>query len=283
MKIIQSPAELREWRQNLPPEASLGFVPTMGALHQGHLSLVQAARAQSQLVIVSIFVNPTQFDRADDLNNYPRQLQQDLTLLQEAGCDAIFFPQVADVYPWGTGRLHINLPGLSDAWEGVSRPGHFAGVALVVSKLLMLVQPQRLFMGQKDFQQTVVIRTLLQELFIPVELCILPTLREADGLAMSSRNVRLDAPARALAPGLYRCLQAMQTDWHTGMTPADIRQRAMDALLAIPGCKPDYVALTHAHTLQSLEQRPDDADTPVVALLAAWLGGVRLIDCLVIQ
>lgn len=279
MKIIKTAAELRAWRAELPQEARLGFVPTMGALHAGHLSLVEAAMAANTVVLASIFVNPTQFDRPDDLAAYPRQEAQDLALLEAAGCHAVFMPEAQDIYPQGEPRVHLSLPYLSEIWEGASRPVHFAGVALVVTKLLMLAQPHHLYMGQKDFQQTVVIRSLIDELFIPTTLVVCPTLREDDGLAMSSRNQRLSATDRQHALALYRTLQHMARQWQANASPEQIVLEASVALQHADGCRLDYVALIDAHTLAPVQQRQDHSGS-AMAVVAVFVGPVRLIDCL---
>ncbi|MBX3102159.1 MAG: pantoate--beta-alanine ligase [Bacteroidetes bacterium] len=279
MKIIQTVSALRRWRAERPSPEELGFVPTMGALHAGHLSLLKAAQAQSDAVIASIFVNPTQFDRPDDLAAYPREEARDLELLEAAGCQAVFMPHASEMYPSGASRVHISLPPLTGVWEGASRPGHFDGVALIVNKLLMLVQPHHLYMGQKDFQQTVVIRAMLEELFIPTELRVRPTLREADGLAMSSRNVRLSPAQRAQAACLYATLSQMHKQWQEAIPPGQIVSWAAAQLQGAPGCQPDYVQLVHGRTLEPVTV-PLPPEEPVVALVAAFFGPVRLIDCL---
>ena len=257
----------------------IGLVPTMGALHAGHLQLVQAARAECDEVIATIFVNPTQFNNAEDFRLYPRVPAADAALLAPAGCTTLFAPSVAEMYPWPT-VLRFDFGDLERVMEGAHRPGHFNGVATVVSKLLHLARPHRAYFGQKDWQQVAVVRQLVADLSFDLEVVARPTIREADGLAMSSRNRRLDAPARAAAPLLYRVLTAAAGQVRLGVPPQRVQAGAEAALAAEPLLLPEYFAVADAQTLQPLAAYvPGRA---VVLCLAAHLGGVRLIDNVVV-
>jgi pantoate--beta-alanine ligase len=261
---------------------SVGFVPTMGALHEGHLALVKRAKAENQIAVCSIFVNPTQFNQAEDLMKYPRTPGKDIALLAQVGCDVLFFPTELEIYPPGLEtRLDIDLAGLDTVMEGAHRPGHFAGVVQVVKRLLDLVQPHRLYLGQKDFQQVSVVRQMMRVLALPIELVMAPTVREADGLAMSSRNVRLSAEGRALAPKLYEALSQLRQQALKGaLAPAAAEAQAI-ATLEQAGFRPEYVSIVDGHSLRPLAALSDA--TYVVVCAAAWLDGVRLIDNLVIK
>lgn len=252
----------------------------MGALHDGHLQLVQAARAECDEVITSIFVNPTQFNNAEDFRLYPRVPDADAALLAPAGCTALFVPDVAEMYPQPT-VLRFDFGDLERVMEGAHRPGHFNGVATVVSKLFHQARPHRAYFGQKDWQQVAVVRQLVADLSFDLEIVACPTIREADGLAMSSRNRRLDAPARAVAPLLYQVLTAAAAQVRQGVAPAQVQAMAEAALAAEPQLTPEYFAVADALTLQPLAAYvPGRA---VVLCLAAHLGGVRLIDNVVVE
>ena len=258
----------------------LGLVPTMGALHAGHLQLVAAARAANDEVIATIFVNPTQFTNADDFRLYPRVPEADAALLAPAGCTALFAPPVPEIYP-APAVLRFDFGALERVMEGAHRPGHFNGVATVVSKLFHLARPHRAYFGQKDWQQVALVRQLVADLSFDVEIVACPTLREADGLAMSSRNRRLDAAARAAAPRLHQVLAAAAAQVRRGVAPAQVQAAAEAALAAEPLLTPEYFAVADAHTLQPLAAyAPGRA---VVLCLAAHLGGVRLIDNVVVE
>jgi len=258
----------------------LGLVPTMGALHAGHLQLVAAARAANDEVIATIFVNPTQFTNADDFRLYPRVPEADAALLAPAGCTALFAPPVPEIYP-APAVLRFDFGALERVMEGAHRPGHFNGVATVVSKLFHLARPHRAYFGQKDWQQVALVRQLVADLSFDVEIVACPTLREADGLAMSSRNRRLDAAARAAAPRLHQVLAAAAAQVRRGVAPAQVQAEAEAALAAEPLLTPEYFAVADAHTLQPLAAyAPGRA---VVLCLAAHLGGVRLIDNVVVE
>lgn len=246
MKVLKTVAEVREWREALNGH-SLGFVPTMGALHQGHSRLLQEARKED-FVILSIFVNPTQFNDPNDLKNYPRPLERDLLLASQAGVNAVWVPGVEDLYPEGF-RFSIHEKGLSEKFCGSFRPGHFDGMLTVVMKLLQAVRPDRAYFGEKDWQQLLLVKDLCRAFFLPVQIVPVATVRETDGLALSSRNVRLSEKDRPLAPKLYEILSTSAT-----------AEEAKDELNRA-GFRVEYV--------EDFNHR---------RLAAAWLGPVRLID-----
>ncbi len=261
---------------------TIGFVPTMGALHEGHISLINASLADNQLTVCSIFVNPTQFNQAEDLEKYPRMPVLDIARLADAGCHIVFLPEVEVIYPPGLEtRIDIDLNGLDRVMEGAHRPGHFAGVMQVVNRLLNIVKPHRLYMGQKDYQQFCIIRRMLDVQQSPVELVMVPTVREADGLAMSSRNMRLSPEERAQAPTIYKILQDLrQAALRKGAALDALTQEAFDGLQSA-GFRPEYVSIAHGTSLQPLSSMPETGS--VVACVAAWLGEIRLIDNLLIR
>lgn len=279
MKLVETVAELRAWRTGLSAPGAPGLVPTMGFLHEGHLSLVRRAKAECGLAAASIFANPAQFNRPEDLASYPRDLPRDLELLAGAGCDLVFAPAPAEVYPPGFDTWV--LPGaIAAPLEGAHRPGHFRGVATVVLKLLNLFQPGRAYFGQKDAQQLAVIRRLALDLNLPLEIVGCPTVREADGLAMSSRNSRLGPAERAAAPVLYRALTAARSAWLAGETEAEGLRRTMRAVLAAePLARPDYVSVADPLNLAEL----DRATAGAILSLAVDIGPARLIDNLVLD
>ena len=281
MQLLQTVAALRQqrddWRQS---HARVALVPTMGALHEGHLSLVEQAAERADQVVVSIFVNPLQFDRADDLAAYPRTLEADLEKLQALPVDAVFAPEASEVYPLDQAKVsRVHVPELGDMLEGEHRPGHFDGVATVVLKLFNLVQPDVAIFGEKDFQQQLVIRKMVADLNIPVNIESGATLREADGLAMSSRNRRLDVDERRKAPALYRCLQRVVEKLVEGESDHAFLQQEAMAGLEISGLRPEYVAVRRKNDLGL----PQSGDRALVILGAAWLGKTRLIDNITID
>lgn len=260
---------------------SIGFVPTMGALHEGHLSLIKRSQAENQVTVCSIFVNPTQFNQAEDLIKYPRTPEKDIAMLAQVGCEVLFFPAEAQIYPPGLNtQLTVDLAGLDLVLEGAHRPGHFAGVVQVVKRLLDVVQPHRLYLGQKDFQQVSVVRQMMTALKLPIELLMVPTMREPDGLAMSSRNVRLSADERALAPLIYKTLTELRQQIKKGGSIADAEAWA-GAKLREAGFNPEYISVVDGYSLQPVAQLAQS--DYVVVCLAAWLGQVRLIDNLIIK
>lgn len=272
MKAITTIAELRLARRELAEP--VGLVPTMGYLHAGHASLVERARAENASVIVTIFVNPSQFDRADDLAAYPRDLERDLQLLAQLGVDLVFAPPAGEMYPDGF-QTHVEVAQVSRPLEGAQRPGHFRGVATVVAKLFNLAQAQRAYFGQKDAQQVRVIQQMAADLNLPLEIVACPTRREADGLAMSSRNSYLTPEQRAAAPVLYRSLQAAEAAYQAGQRDTSIlRQVMLDVLAAEPLARVEYVSVADALTLAELDQ----VAGPALCSLAVHVGRARLID-----
>jgi pantoate--beta-alanine ligase len=253
-----------------------GFVPTMGALHEGHISLLRQAKSLSSVTVVSIFVNPSQFNDASDFERYPVTIDQDIRMLEEAGCDILFLPDVREIYPdgWQQGE-HYELGSLESVLEGYYRPGHFQGVCQVVHRLLQLVLPAAIFMGQKDFQQCMVVKKLIELKSLPVQLHTCPTLRETDGLAMSSRNLRLDKDQRKIAATIYREMLNIKREI-AGCPPRELEERAIGNLLREGFRKVDYVSIAHGSSLIPLEKWEPGADA--VVLVAAFLGEVRLID-----
>ena len=252
---------------------TVGLVPTMGALHAGHLSLVRAALADCDRVIVTIFVNPTQFNSAQDLASYPRTEDADAALLAPLGVDVIFAPPPDQVYPAGF-ATQITVSGVADPLEGALRPGHFAGVATVVAKLFGMTQADRAYFGEKDWQQLQVVRRMVADLNIKVDVIGCATLREADGLAMSSRNARLSAQARPAAPALYSAMTAVVAAVTSGGQPEMAIETATAALLQAGFERVEYIALHDSETMQP----STDLSRPLRLLAAAWIGGVRLID-----
>ena len=261
---------------------TVGFVPTMGALHEGHLSLIQASLSANIMTVCSIFVNPTQFNDPEDLRQYPRQLTEDASLLEEAGCQVLFCPSVSEIYPEGAENANfpeLDLESLDSRMEGAHRPGHFQGVVQVVHRLLKIVEPDRLYMGQKDFQQVTIIRHMIDKLSLPVMLIIGPTIREKNGLAMSSRNARLSDSARKAAPAIYQTLLQAKKQFGTIPIP-EIRRQALEQLDQSP-LRPEYFEIVDAHTL--LPVNAPDQSSEIIACTAVWAGEVRLIDNLPIK
>ncbi len=259
----------------------VGFVPTMGALHAGHLDLVQRAVRECDVVVASIFVNPRQFNNPHDLAAYPRLPTEDADLLAAAGCHALFLPDAAEMYP-ASPLTTLSFGPLEAVLEGAHRPGHFAGVGLVVAKLLHLVAPHAAWFGQKDLQQVAVIRALVRDLDFDVALEVAPTTRESDGLAMSSRNRRLTPEERTAAPALYRALSAACTALLRGASVADTQAAGLAILTAEPAFRPEYFEVVDAHTLQALSPAEGLPPTEAAIVTAAHLGAVRLIDNVVL-
>ena len=256
-----------------------GFVPTMGALHAGHMSLVRAARAECGPVIASIFVNPTQFGPKEDFQKYPRTFEADRVLLEETGVDFLFAPEAAEIYPLGF-RTWVNVEGLSDRLDGRSRPGHFRGVTTIVLKLLEIVQPQRAFFGRKDAQQARLIQQMARDLHLDTEIVVCPIVREPDGLAMSSRNAYLNPAERRAATVFYRALDGARRGIERGERDALRLIAAMrEVIRAEPLVEPEYVELVDAETLEPVTRLRGRC----LALLAARVGTTRLIDNLLIE
>lgn len=256
---------------------SVGLVPTMGALHEGHLALVRQALAENDRVVVSIFVNPIQFNNAQDLAKYPRTLSQDQVLLEQVGCHVLFCPTEVDMYP-AQPRIGMQFEGLDDVLEGAFRPGHFSGVGVVVSKLFHAAMPHRAYFGQKDFQQCLIIRQLVKDLSFPITLRFCPTVRESSGLALSSRNTRLSALARnTQAPLLYQALQLVAQQLAQGHTAALATAQAHQLLAQEPAIQVEYLSVVDTLTLKPVlggVANPKE----VIVCIAAYLEGVRLID-----
>jgi len=256
-----------------------GFVPTMGALHQGHISLIEKSKAESGLTISSIFVNPTQFNDPKDFEKYPITVDKDIYMLEKAGCDVLFLPSVAEMYPDGLkSPKKYQLGYLETVLDGAYRPGHFQGVCQVVEKLLNIVRPNKLILGQKDYQQCLVIKKLVELMGIDTTVVIAATQREADGLAMSSRNTRLTESARTKAPLIQQTLQLIKKVIKPGNVK-DLKQKAINILTA-GGFKVDYVEIATATALELVDEW--DGTTPLVALAAAFIDDVRLIDNLLL-
>ena len=278
MRVVNSKDEMR--RACHDAARPLGLVPTMGALHDGHLSLVNRARADSATVAVSIFVNPTQFGEGEDFAEYPRDLNADLDLLAQHGADLVLVPDVSEIYPPGFDTW-VDVGRIADRLEGAARPGHFRGVATVVAKLFGIVQPERAYFGQKDGQQTVVVRKMARDLDLGVEVVVLPTVRERDGLAMSSRNIRLSPEQRRAASAVYRALSSGTRRWEQGENGASqIRSAVREVLEAEPLIDSvDYVSLASVGTLEELEL----AEAGSMLSTAVHMGPVRLIDNLLLE
>lgn len=252
----------------------VGFVPTMGALHEGHLALMRRAQGDCDVVVVSIFVNPTQFSPGEDYERYPRDLQRDSRLAQQVGVDALFTPSVEEMYPPG-GQTVVEVPELAKRWEGEFRPGHFRGVATVCTKLFNIVQPDRAYFGQKDYQQLKVIERLVADLHLPLTIVPVATVRDQDGLALSSRNSYLSAEERQAATVLHRALEKVEALFNAGERSGRILQEVLlETLAQEPRAVIDYAAVADAETLEPLEK----VEYRAVALLAVRIGTTRLID-----
>lgn len=280
MKIIRSPAAMTTWSERLRREGvTIGFVPTMGALHEGHRSLIREARLQCDALVVSIFVNPTQFGPREDLTKYPRPISHDRAICRQEGVDVCFEPTVETMYPAGF-QTTVTVPAIARRWEGEVRPHHFAGVATVVTKLFGMVQPHRALFGQKDFQQSVLVQQLVKDLNLGVDIVVRPTVREQDGLAMSSRNIYLSPDERGRAVVLYKGLQAGAKVITAGETDARIIQSAMtQVILQESTITTDYLAVCDPLTLEPVSS----VTSRVVLLGAIRVGSVRLIDNLLVN
>lgn len=275
MIIIREAERFRRFLGEKATGTSFGFVPTMGALHAGHLALLHRSKRETDKTICSIFVNPTQFNDPADFSKYPITLEDDIRMLEMAGVDILFLPDVHEIYPEGTASLETyDLGRMDQLLEGRQRPGHFQGVCQVVHRLLSVTRPDVLFMGRKDFQQCMVIRRLIHLKSIPVRLEICDTVREADGLAMSSRNMRISPDDRPTAPILYDVLNGLKRGLEAG--PLESRLRAGREALAAAGFRVDYLEICRTSDLEPVTEW--DGHTPITALAAAFLGEVRLID-----
>jgi pantoate--beta-alanine ligase len=276
---VQTVSQIREVRERVGAWRRAGervvFVPTMGNLHAGHVSLIEAAKRHGERFVASIFVNPMQFGPNEDFNHYPRTPQRDAEMLAAAGCDLMFMPEVAEIYPYGSeNATRVEVPGISTVLCGEFRPGHFEGVATVVAKLFHIVEPDTAIFGEKDFQQLTVIRRMVADLCLRVEVVGAPTVRDADGLAMSSRNQYLNADERQIAPMIHRLLLATKAQIESGARNFRALERAGSAQLDAAGFRTDYFAVCDADTLA-----PAVSDTRrIVLLVASRLGRARLID-----
>ena len=280
MKVVSSVHQLTVLLTNHPGRGSLGFVPTMGALHEGHISLIKKSLRQNALCVCSIFVNPTQFNNKNDFENYPNRLVKDLKLLKKVGCDILFTPSVEDVYPVGLHTSELDFGLLDKVMEGVSRPGHFKGVAMVVSRLFEIVKPQRAYFGEKDFQQLAVIKSLTVQKFKDIEIIPCRTLREKDGLAMSSRNLLLDKRYRAAAPRIYQRLLAVQSR-AKNTSVSELRSWIKNAFKKDEDLVLDYFEIADA---KSLKKSDSWSDFPKhIACIAVFAGATRLIDNILLE
>jgi len=277
MKVIETIDEMRQLRLQLAEP--VGFVPTMGYLHEGHLSLVRQARVENPSLVVSIFVNPTQFGPQEDFRQYPRDPQRDLALLEKDKTDIVFMPSVAEMYPPQFSSW-VEVGRVTERLEGASRPGHFRGVATVVAKLLNIVQPNRAYFGQKDAQQAVVIKKMVADLNMNVEIVALPTVREPDGLATSSRNTYLNPEERQAATVLYQALCLAQKLWFQGEKDAErLRQEMIALIQKEPLADINYVSVADPQTLEEL----DRVNPPALVSMAVKIGKTRLIDNIVLE
>ena len=282
MHVIKNSREMAQVCRRAP--SSLGLVPTMGALHEGHLSLVRRAKAENQTLLVSIFVNPAQFGNAQDLHTYPRDLERDLELLRKEGADVVFTPEADQIYPPGF-NTWIEVGSLGDKLEGSHRPGHFRGVATVVTKLFNLVGPDLAYFGQKDGQQTVIIKQLVRDLDLDLEVVVCPTIRQADGLAYSSRNARLSPAQLEAATVVYRALSGADGLWRTGEKGANVLRNQMRLVLESQPLvdEIDYVSVAACGTLDELEDGTQDVVAGTMVSVAVRFGQVRLIDNIILE
>ena len=272
MFIFKRIQDLQNFLQN---HSNIGFVPTMGALHEGHISLMRSSKASCQITVCSIFINPTQFNDSKDFEKYPTTLEKDIEMLIAAGCDVLFLPQISEMYPAGVTTIRqYDLGYLNTILDGAFRPGHFNGVCAIVHQLLLAVKPQHLFLGEKDFQQCLIIRQLIDQENLPVQVHTMATVRMKSGLAMSSRNQRLSENGLIKAALLYKSLQDIGSGKHF-QSFKDLQKVALQKL-ENEGFETEYLVLTHANTLHFLDNF--DHEVPMVLLIAGKLEGVRLID-----
>ena len=275
MRVVKTISELKSLISGYKQEnKTVGLVPTMGALHAGHKSLVDRARKENDIVVVSVFVNPTQFNNKQDLATYPRTEERDCALLEAAGCDVVFMPAVEEVYPEPDNR-QFDLGAVAEVMEGAHRPGHFNGVAQIVSKLFGFVEPDRAYFGEKDFQLIAVIRKMVQLEGFKLQIVACPIKREDDGLALSSRNVRLTAEQRQLAPNIYRVLKE-SCNFAKSHTVAETEKFVVDSLNALPQMEVEYYSIVDALTMQPVSDWAD-ADS-ITGCITVYCGEVRLID-----
>lgn len=275
MELIRIPRIMREISKNLRAKSkSIGFVPTMGALHEGHLSLIKRAKEENDITVVSIFVNPIQFSQGEDYDRYPRELEKDSKKLRDLGIDFLFYPDADSLYPEGY-STYVNVENLSNKLCGKFRPGHFRGVATVVCKLFNIVNPTRAYFGQKDYQQTLIIRKMVEDLNFDVEIIICPTIREQDGLAMSSRNTYLNEEERKAARIIYKALTEGEKLLRSQINPADVTQRIQEILKSEPLVREiQYAGVFDPQTLDELKERSN----AYLLAVAVKIGDTRLID-----
>jgi pantoate--beta-alanine ligase len=277
MKVIETVAAMREWRRRTA--GPVGFVPTMGYLHEGHIALVKRAKEENASVVVSIFVNPTQFGPREDFNNYPRNIERDLAMLKPF-TDAVFMPSASDMYP-DKYDTWIEVKGITKPLEGAARPGHFRGVSTVVTKLFNIVRPAKAYFGQKDAQQLLVIKKMAADLNMDLEVVACPTVREPDGLAMSSRNIYLTPGQRRAAPVLYKALTLARDMWSKGVKDADEIRRKMKTLIGKePLAEIIYVSIADAASLKEFLHR---MSKPALVSMAVKIGNTRLIDNIILE
>jgi pantoate--beta-alanine ligase len=276
LKVFRSIQELRKiLAEERLDGHTIEFIPTMGAFHEGHLALMHAARREGGLRVVPIFVNPLQFGPSEDFDTYPRDLEVDLEMAEAEGVDLVFAPLAAEMYPEGRSQTRVEVGRLGEILEGEHRPGHFAGVATVCAKLFNIVGPDRVYLGRKDAQQVAVLRQMVRDLNLPVELVEFPTVREDDGLAMSSRNRRLTPENRKAAAALFRALQAAEAEGRSGQTSAaGLVAAARDVLEQQPAVRVQYLEVVHPQTFDPVDRVPPEA----LLVVAAHVGSVRLID-----
>lgn len=277
MKIIRTVKEIRQCCESARSDGkTIGLVPTMGALHEGHLSLINRARKENDIVVVSVFVNPTQFNNLEDLKTYPRTETEDCAKLRDAGIDFAFIPSVEEIYPEKDTRI-FNLGAVAEVMEGAMRPGHFNGVAQIVSKLFAMTSPTRAYFGEKDFQQIAVIRRMAEIEGFDLEIVACPIKREQDGLALSSRNVRLNTAQRQIAPAIHRVLSS-SVDWAKSHSLEQTRQHVIDEINSYPEMETEYYEIVDPATMQPLKSWDDAANGEAVGCVTVYLGDVRLID-----
>jgi pantoate--beta-alanine ligase len=277
MQIAKTIAEMKALR--MKSFGSVGFVPTMGYLHDGHLALVKQARAENSVVVASIFVNPTQFGPAEDFRTYPRDTERDLAMLEKERADIVFMPSAEEMYPERFSSW-VEVEKVTDRLEGISRPGHFKGMATVVAKLFNIVEPTRAYFGQKDAQQALVIKKMAADLNMNLEIIVAPTVRESDGLAMSSRNIYLNPQERQAATVLFKALTLARNLWEKGERNAEtIRQEMTFLISKEPLAKIEYISIANTQTLEELSRM----DSPALASLAVRIGKTRLIDNMVLK
>ncbi|MGH8104092.1 MAG: pantoate--beta-alanine ligase [bacterium] len=281
MRVLETPDEMSAWSNAIRLEKrSIGFVPTMGFFHEGHLSLMLESKKENNKSVVSLFVNPTQFAAGEDLDNYPRDFDRDAKMAESAGVDVLFYPAPKAIYPAGY-RTYVEVEDLSQVLCGKSRPTHFRGVATVVSKLFNIVKPHTAYFGQKDYQQCVIIRKMAADLNLDLKIKVLPTVREPDGLAMSSRNTYLSPGERQQAAVLYHGMAEAQAAYQAGeRKAAPLRMKVENAVKSVPASKMDYIEVVHPDTLQPLETIGPAGG---VIAVAVYIGKTRLIDNVILR